>query len=307
MLSLWCSKTGRLLSDLEHRRLSYSPYFFSVAFSPQSTSSGWTNLLAAGCSDGNAYLWDTCAALRSCTSTAAAAAAVSSSGNSRLPIGKLAGQSEGCVRSLVFIDCGNKLVVGSDRSIRLWDVDMTSTTFQQPLMKVDDGPLGLITSVAAVSCNKIASGSSDGTVRILDMSTGKQLLKMNGHTNSVLCVAACSSTQSSPDVDINCKGNKIVASGSCDESVRLWDTSSGQEVAKLEGHTATVNSVAFSPDGKTLASATDHGAVFVWDVSTRRPMHKFQTMGSVYAVAIMSSGGKRVVSGGRDVCRVWSF
>ena len=62
---------------------------------------------------------------------------------------------------------------------------------------------------------------------------------LNGHTQPVLFVAF------SPD-------GKTLASGSVDESIKLWDVASGKNTAMLKGHTHIVRSVAFSPDGKTL-------------------------------------------------------
>src|SRR5207248_3233592 len=66
---------------------------------------------------------------------------------------------------------------------------------------------------------------------------------LTGHTDSVFCVAF------SPD-------GKALASGSGDNTIRLWDVAGGKEKATLKGHTAAVTSVAYSPDGKTLASGS---------------------------------------------------
>jgi WD40 repeat protein len=50
--------------------------------------------------------------------------------------------------------------------------------------------------------------------------------------------------------------------------VRVWDVSTGEEKAKLEGHGAVVTSVSFSPDGLSIVSGSADKTVRVWDVST---------------------------------------
>ncbi|KAJ7794497.1 WD40-repeat-containing domain protein [Mycena olivaceomarginata] len=63
-----------------------------------------------------------------------------------------------------------------------------------------------------------------------------------------------------------------MASGSDDETVRIWDASTGAEVMKMEGHSGLVSSVAFSPDGARVVSGSDDDTVRIWDASTGPPL-----------------------------------
>ncbi|KAK6605156.1 Vegetative incompatibility protein HET-E-1-like protein 15 [Botrytis cinerea] len=113
-----------------------------------------------------------------------------------------------------------------------------------------------------------------------------------GHVNSVAF---------SPD-------GKQVISGSSDNTVRLWDTTTGLQIQPtLEGHTIWVSSVAFSPDSKQVVSGSWDNTVRLWDTTTGlqiQPTLEGHT-DSVNSVAF-SPDGKQVVSGSDDkTIRLW--
>ena len=55
--------------------------------------------------------------------------------------------------------------------------------------------------------------------------------------------------------------SRLVASGSDDKTVWLWDVVKGESVAELQGHSDTVTTVVFSPDGTLVASGLDDNTV----------------------------------------------
>jgi len=143
----------------------------------------------------------------------------------------------------------------------------------------------------------LLSGSYDGTARLWDVATHRQIgAPLNGHDGEVYSVAF------SP------QGN-VVATGADDGMVRLWDVATHRQIgAPLNGHDGEINAVAFSPDGTILASGgDDDGVVRLWDVASHRqigvPLLGHSDV--VYSVAF-SPDGTILASGGADgTVRLW--
>ena len=140
---------------------------------------------------------------------------------------------------------------------------------------------------------QLASGSSDGTVRVWDAATGEELRVVGNHAGGVMSVAW------SPD------GTRL-ASGSADKSLQVWDAATGEQLRVLTGHTDTVASVAWSPDGTLLASGSADKSVQVWDAASGEKLRVLAGhTGDVTGVA-WSPDGSQLASVSRDgTARVW--
>ena len=79
------------------------------------------------------------------------------------------------------------------------------------------------------------------------------LSTLQGHSSPVWSVCY------SPD------GTKVV-SGSTDNTVRIWDTTTGAELSILQGHSDYVRSVCYSPDGTEVVSGSDDNTVRIWNM-----------------------------------------
>lgn len=99
--------------------------------------------------------------------------------------------------------------------------------------------------------------------------------------------------------------SRVLASGSRDNTVRLWDTTTGALQQILEGYADWASSVAFSPDGQLLACGSQDNAVRLWDITTGalRPVEGHSDLVSSVA---FSPDGRLLASGSRDnTLRLW--
>ena len=270
-ICLWDAVTGEHKNTLT----GHTDLVNSVAFSPDGRT------LASGSWDNTVRLWD---------------------GVTGRHKGTLTGHTS-FVKSVVFSPDGEMLASGSwDNTIRLWD----AVTGEQK--RTLTGHTSDVSSVAFSPDGKmLASGSWDNTIRLWDAVTGAQKRMLTKHTDSVKSVAF------SPD------GGMLASSGGSqnnprliffwkDNTIRLWNAVTGEQKRTLTGHTSGVSSVAFSPDGGTLASGSWDNTIRLWDAGTGE--HKNTLTGHTDLVnsVAFSPDGETLASGSwDDTIRLWDI
>ncbi len=118
---------------------------------------------------------------------------------------------------------------------------------------------------------------------------------LKGHNDSVHSIAF------SPD-------GKILASGSGDKTIKLWDISTGETIKMLTGHSKGVDSVSFSPDGKILASGSYDKTIKLWDVSTGENIRTLTGHSNDVNSVSFSPDGKILASGSEEsTIKLWNI
>ncbi|CAG9950917.1 unnamed protein product [Clonostachys rosea f. rosea IK726] len=116
---------------------------------------------------------------------------------------------------------------------------------------------------------------------------------LEAHTNWVSSVA------------FSADGQKL-ASGSWDETVRIWDTVTGSCMQVLYGHKDEVTSVAFSADSQRLATGSRNGSIKVWDAATGRCIQTLEGHDKAVCSVAFLAKGWQIISGSYDATvKIW--
>lgn len=119
------------------------------------------------------------------------------------------------------------------------------------------------------------------------------IMTFQGHSGGV---TACTY---SPD------GSRIL-SASTDNTLNIWDSVTGVEIASLSGHSSVVNSCAYSPDGRRIVSGANDFTLRIWDADIGVEIITIEAHSSVVTTCAYSPDGRRIVSGSWDKSlKIW--
>jgi WD40 repeat protein/serine/threonine protein kinase len=207
----------------------------------------------------------------------------------------------GALFCLAYSPDGKRLAAGLTGSrCAVWDTESGKEVFTL------QGHTKAVLRVAfSPDSKRLATASNDKTVKVWDLENGKELRTLEGHT------ARITSAAFSPD-------GKQLATSSYDKTVKVWDAETGKELRALHGPTDNapesialtldiVGDMAYSPDGKKLASGWGDGSVRLWDAQTGKPLFVIRGHSSPIISLAFRPDGKHLASASYDdeTVRVW--
>jgi WD40 repeat protein len=211
------------------------------------------------------------------------------------------------VYSVEFSADGKTLASGSG-TIKLWDVQSGRDlrTFPGVLARfIADGK----TLASLVRDDTIQRGGNtklgDNRIKLWDVQSGKELGTLKGLSGFITSMAFSADA-------------KTLATGYSDDTIKLYEVASGNELRMLEAHSNLpedydednpsweIDSLAFSADGKTLASAGSYGTIKLWDVESGAELHTLEPSSSSVYLLAFSPDGKTLARGGWDrMIKLW--
>jgi len=274
--------------DVARRNLMYSfkghlGRIHDLSFSPDCHS------LASASQDGDVRVWKLAASRQSRVL-----------GVHELPVFSVAWSPDG---RRVAVGTGDKSM-STDGIVRIWDVNNGDL-----VREIRTGKGRVLALVFSANGHALATGAYDSVLRLWDVDSGELLRELEGLASDPTHYqrTAIGTLAISPDGNVIVAGfgSPLFHQSDYDQVAKVWKLASGQELKHLEGHVNTICSVAFSTDGKILATASDDQQVKLWSVGKWQPIGMLSGPERFKSVAFSPNGEWIVTGGETGAITVW--
>ncbi len=263
---LWDIRTGKEV----HRFDGHSSGIFSVAFSADGSQ------VLTGGNDKSVRLWDVATGRQ---------------------LKMLSGFRHN-VTAVAFVPQTSYVVIGSYlEAASLWDLSSVTKlrTFNPAGPQVPS-----VKALALSSDGKllVTGGDANRTAHVWDVSSGRELQTLIGHTGSVNAVA------------FSLDGKTVLTGSgtygeSQDYSSRLWEVATGKELRRFVGHKSEVTSVAFSPNGSLALTGSGDDTAQLWNLGTGQAVVRFEGQSKSVNAIVLSADSRYLLTGSGDTANLW--
>ena len=165
----------------------------------------------------------------------------------------------------------------------------------QGLVRILAGHTSAVVGAAVTRNGRVVSSSFDGSLKMWELATGRELRSAEAHAGSVNALSL------TPD-------DQVLVSASSDTTLKVWNLDSGEELRTLTGHTGAVNGMAVTSDGRLVVSASTDGTLKVWNLASGEELRTLTGhTGAVNGVAITSDDRWAVSASSDRTLKVWEL